>query len=85
MAGENLSLRIIGTLNVGKTIGEINAQLKGIEKKIEKLTLSIKIDDKVSKTMSDFSKAMENHKKIAEDLNRVIREEKQLLKKQTVL
>jgi TP901 family phage tail tape measure protein len=80
MAGENLSLKIIGTLNVGATIGEINGQLKGIEKKIEKLTLNIKIDDKVSKSLSDFSKAMENHKKIAEDLNRVIREEKVVTK-----
>lgn len=80
MAGENLKLMIVGTLNTGATIGEINKQLKGIEKKIEKLTLNIKIDDKISKTLSDFSKAMESHKKIAEDLNRVIREEKVVTK-----
>jgi TP901 family phage tail tape measure protein len=80
MAGENLSLRIIGTLNVGKTIGEINAQLKGIEKKIEKLTLNIKIDDKSIKTMNEFSKAMQYQKKAIEDSNRVLKEEKSIIK-----
>jgi hypothetical protein len=77
---ENVKLLITGQLNVGSTIGEINTQLKGIQKKIEKLTIDIKIDDKVSKTLSDFAKAMEHNKKIVEELNRVVREEKVVIK-----
>ncbi|KON87334.1 hypothetical protein AF332_11190 [Sporosarcina globispora] len=77
---DNLKIRIIGTLNSGATIGEINSAIKGIEKKINTIKLNIQIDDKVSKTLADFSKAMENHKKIAQDLNRVIKEEKTVTK-----
>lgn len=76
----DLRIKIIGTLNIGATIGEINTALKGIEKKINKLKLNVELDDKISKTLADFSKAMENHKAIAEDLNKVIREEKDILK-----
>jgi hypothetical protein len=80
MAGNDLRLKIIGTLNVGATIGEINTALKGIEKKINKLKLNVELDDKIVKTLTDFSKAMENHRVVAKDLNKVIREEKEILK-----
>lgn len=77
---DQLKIRIVGSLNTGATIGEINAAIKGIEKKINTIKLNVQIDQKVSKTLADFSKAMENHKKIAQDLNRVIKEEKTVTK-----
>ncbi len=77
---DQLKIKIVGSLNTGATIGEINTAIKGIEKKIASLKLNITVDEKVSKTLSDFSKAMENHKKIAQDLNRVIKEEKTITK-----
>lgn len=76
----NLKIKIIGSLNVGATIGQINAELRGIEKKISSIKLKIDMDQKVAKTLSDFSRAMENHKKIAQDLNRIIKEEKTVTK-----
>lgn len=77
---DNLKIRIIGTLNIGSTISEVNTAIRGIEQKINKLKLSIHIDEKVSKTLSDFSKAMEHQKNITQDLNRVIKEEKTVTK-----
>ncbi|MFO1442788.1 phage tail tape measure protein [Bacillus sp. Bva_UNVM-123] len=76
MAGENLKILITGSLNVGSTLGEINNQIKALEKKINSIKLSVQIDEKISKTLQDFSRSMENHKKITQDLNRVIKEEK---------
>lgn len=76
----DIKILIGATLNVGTTIGDINTAIKGIEKKINKLKLKVEIDDKVTKTLNDFSKAMENQKKINQDLNRVLREEKTITK-----
>jgi TP901 family phage tail tape measure protein len=59
MAGENLKILITGTLNTGSTIGEINAQLKGIEKKINKLKLNVQVNDNVLDTLNRFAKQME--------------------------
>lgn len=81
MAGnDDLKIRIVGTLNSKATSDEINSALSKLESKIAKLKLNIQLDDKISKTLADFSKAMENHKKIAQDLNKVIKEEKQVTK-----
>ncbi|TCJ01044.1 phage tail tape measure protein [Cytobacillus praedii] len=77
---DNLKILITGSLNVGKSIGEINTQIKAIETKINRIKLNVQLDEKISKTLSDFSRAMENHKKIAQDLNRVIKEEKTITK-----
>lgn len=81
MAGNNdLKILITGSLNSSATVNEINGALKNIEKKIETIKLNVEIDKNVSKTLSDFTKAMENHKKIASDLNKVVREEKVVTK-----
>lgn len=80
MASNDLRIKIVGTLNIGKSIQEINMAIRGIEKKINKLKINIQLDDKVSQTLAKFSKAMENHKKIAQDLNRVMHEEKVVTK-----
>lgn len=76
----DLRINIVGTLNDKASTLEINKVIKTLESKIEKLQLNVALDDKVVKTLADFSKAMENHKKIAQDLNRVIKEEKKVIK-----
>lgn len=80
MAGENIQIRIVGTLDSTLTLSDINKKIKELESKVSKINLSVNLDDKTSKVLADFSKAMENHKKIAQDLNRVIREEKEVNK-----
>lgn len=54
----DLKILISGALNVGKTIGDINVQLRGIEKRINKLKLRVDIDDKIINTLSKFSEQM---------------------------
>jgi TP901 family phage tail tape measure protein len=81
MAGNNdLVIKIVGSLNQEATKTEINTALGKIESKISKLKLSIDLDDRTTKTLADFAKAMENHKAIAKDLNKVMREEKEIFK-----
>ncbi|WP_318247529.1 phage tail tape measure protein [Cytobacillus kochii] len=75
-----LKIRITGTLNSESTITELNKALSTLESRMDKLKLSVQLDSKVLKTLNDFSKAMENHKKIAQDLNRVTKEEKTVTK-----
>lgn len=77
---DQLKIRIIGTLSQQATTKEINAAIKQIESKVDKLKINVQLDEKVVKTLSTFSKAMENHKKITQDLNRVVKEEKTVTK-----
>lgn len=77
---DNLKISIVGTLDKDLTKTEINAKIVKLQGEIDKLKINVQLDEKITKTLSDFSKAMENHKKIAEDLNRVVREEKTITK-----
>lgn len=77
---EQLKILISGSLDITKTTTDINTQIKTLQSKIDTLKINFQIDDKVSKTLADFSKAMENHKKIAQELNRVTKEEKTVTK-----
>ena len=56
----DLKVRIIGTLNAGASIGEINTAIKGIEKKINKIKLNVSIDDNLSKNIEKLSKQINN-------------------------
>lgn len=75
-----LKIQITGELNTSKTTSEINSAIQNMEKHIGSLKLNVHIDDKATKVLSDYSKAMENHKKINQDLNKVIKEEKTITK-----
>ncbi|MED3912736.1 phage tail tape measure protein [Peribacillus simplex] len=77
---DELKILVTANLNVDKSTQEINSAISKIESKIQNLKLNIQVDEKVSKTLSDFSKAMENQKKISQDLNKVIKEEKTITK-----
>jgi hypothetical protein len=58
MANENLSILISAKLNIGKSIGDINDDIKLLQKSIKKLNLKVDIDQKVLKSLNDFSKQM---------------------------
>jgi TP901 family phage tail tape measure protein len=81
MANEDLRIKIIGTLDQTATITEINLALDKIENKISKLKLNVQLDDKTSKVLANFSKAMEHHKEIAKDLNQVLEKNETVVKK----
>lgn len=76
----NLKLLITGSLNIGKSIQEINTQIKALEKKINKLNLSVKIDEKTANVLNSFTKAMEHQKNTAKGLNNVLKEEQVITK-----
>ena len=77
----DLRILITGTLNAGKSIGEINTAIKGIEKKINSLKLNVQVDDRTTKTLEDFSKAMEKMRTVQQDLQRSYKEEEVVVKK----
>lgn len=56
----DLKVRIIGTLNAGASINEINTAIKGIEKKVNKIKLNVTIDDNLSKNIEKLIKQLNN-------------------------
>lgn len=80
MNGKDLRIKIVAGLNLGKSLGDINKDIKALEKSVKRLNLKIELDDKVRQTLANFTKAMEKHKGIAQDLNRVMHEEKVITK-----
>lgn len=77
---DDLKILITGTLNAGKSIGEINTAIKGIEKKLDKVKLNIKLDDNLSKTLNDFTKATEKLLSSNSALGKSFREEETVIK-----
>jgi DNA repair exonuclease SbcCD ATPase subunit len=53
---QDLKIKIVGTLNTGKSIGEINTAIRGIEQKIKKLKLKIEVDENVLSAFAQFNK-----------------------------
>jgi TP901 family phage tail tape measure protein len=56
----NLKISIVGTLNAGATIGEINTALKGIEKKINKLKLNVEISPQATTALNNLTQQVRN-------------------------
>jgi hypothetical protein len=81
MAQDDLKIIVQGLFDKDKTSSDLNKQLKQIQSKIDTLSLKINIDEKVSKTLNDFSKAMEKSYQLTQDLNKAYKEEETVLKK----
>ena len=75
----DLRMLITGQLNIGKTIGEINNQIKSIEKAIKKLKLKVEVDPKVMNTLTDFSKNLNN---VYQNTTKIVNKKTQALKDQ---
>ncbi|PLR99650.1 phage tail tape measure protein [Bacillus sp. T33-2] len=63
MAGNDLRIRITGTLNSNATVSEINTQLKSIENKIHKLKLKVQLDQNQVKELSKLQNALQRSSK----------------------
>lgn len=68
----DLKILITGALDPNKSVTEINKGLEQLQGKIEKLNVSINIDDTVLKTLKDFASQMENVAEIAKNTGKVI-------------
>jgi TP901 family phage tail tape measure protein len=81
MPKDDLKILISAELNTGKSIGDINTAIKGIQQKVNKLRLNVEVNDKVMKTLNEFSKSMEKVQAVSQDLNKAYKEEETVLKK----
>jgi TP901 family phage tail tape measure protein len=70
----DLKILITGSLNIGKSIGEINTAISGLEKKIKSLKVNIEINDNVLSTLNNFNKQFSKISSIARDTGKVIQE-----------
>ncbi|PKR82603.1 phage tail tape measure protein [Heyndrickxia camelliae] len=70
-----LKIQIIGSLNVGKSINEINMALRGIEKKINKIKINLEVNDNILKTIQNFNNEMKKLAGVSKDFGKVIQEE----------
>jgi len=74
LSRDDLLILITATLNTGKSIGEINAAIKGIEKKINKLKLRVEVPQDFQKHVESFINAAEKLKKVSDEQKRVVSE-----------
>jgi Phage-related minor tail protein len=77
----DLKILITASLNTGKSIGDINTQLKAISKKVEKLKIKIDIDDKIINKLNKFATQMNNVASVSNELNKVLKTEEEIIKK----
>lgn len=66
----NLGIKLTGILNVGNTVGNINSQLKGIEKLIKKIKIDGEIDPKVLANLINLTGAVKKTHIGVDDLNK---------------
>lgn len=69
---DQLRIEIIGSLNIGKSIDQINTAIKGIEKKINTVKLNVNINDNVTKTLNNIAKQMDQVAQVATKSGKVI-------------
>ena len=84
VASDNdLKISLTGNLNTGKTIGEVNKQIKNIINKanLQKIKLNIEIDQKALTTLNKFNQSFEKSNKIVSESNKIIKQEQNVLKK----
>jgi TP901 family phage tail tape measure protein len=70
----DLKILVTASLNTGKSIGEINTAIGGIEKKIKGLKLNIEVNDKVLGTLNKFNEQMKKISSAALNTGKVIEE-----------
>jgi TP901 family phage tail tape measure protein len=70
----DLKILITGALDPKTTAGQINKDLSKLQDKIDKLNLSIKVDQSILKTLNDFATQMNKLADIAKNTGKVIQE-----------
>lgn len=74
MPNNDLKILITAGLNHGKSIGEINTAIKGIQQKVDKLRLNVEVNDKVLASLNNFSKQMKNIGESARNAGKYVEE-----------
>ncbi|MGG3920351.1 phage tail tape measure protein [Geobacillus thermodenitrificans] len=70
----DLKILVSASLNIGKSIDEINTQIKGLQRKVNSLKLNIEVNEKILQKLNNFSKQMERLKDNALNTGKVIEE-----------
>ncbi|MCM3274162.1 phage tail tape measure protein [Paenibacillus elgii] len=82
---DNGDLRILisASLNVGKSVGDINEAIKAIEKhpSLQKIKLKIDIDQNFTQTINGFINAVGKMKKISDEQNKTVSENVEIYKR----
>jgi methyl-accepting chemotaxis protein len=60
MAGENLKISIVGTLNISSTVTEINSKLKEVEKKIDKIKIQVDVGQQANTALNNLNQQIRN-------------------------
>lgn len=83
MADNDLRILISASLNVGKSVGDINEAIKAIEKhpSLQKIKLKIDIDQNFTQTINGFINAVAKMKKISDEQNKTVSENVEIYKK----
>jgi hypothetical protein len=81
MPNDDLKIIVQGLFDKDRTADDLNKQLKRIQNKLDRVNVKINLDDKITKTLNDFSKAMEKSYQLTQDLSRAYKEEETVLKK----
>jgi TP901 family phage tail tape measure protein len=68
-------------VNIGKSIGEINAAISGLEKKVNSLKLKIEVPNNFGTQINSFIRAVEKMKAISSEQNKVISESQDVYKR----
>jgi uncharacterized coiled-coil DUF342 family protein len=66
---QDLKILITASLNIGKSIGELNTQIKALQEKVDSLKLNVKVDEKILQQITNFSKQLDKIKVIQDDQN----------------
>jgi Phage-related minor tail protein len=72
MANNDLKIKIVGSLNTGKSIGEINTAIKGIEKKINKLNINLNLDKDALKMVKTFNEQFKKIEQLSSKTGKII-------------
>lgn len=83
MADNDLRILISASLNVGKSVGDINEAIKAIEKhpSLQKIKLKIDIDQNFTQTINGFINAVGKMKKISDEQNKTVSENVEIYKR----
>jgi TP901 family phage tail tape measure protein len=90
MPNEQIGIRLQAQLNHGLSWGEINKNIKKLEKKVNKLKLKIDVDQKILKTLTDFNNNLNkinqttvDQKKVVDNSTKALDKETKAIEKQT--
>ncbi|MFB5759113.1 phage tail tape measure protein [Paenibacillus medicaginis] len=77
----DLRILITAGLNTGKSIGEINTAISGLQKKINKLNLKAQVDQNFTTAINSFIKATEKLRTVTSEQSKIVSETQNVYKR----